>query len=167
MTEANLNTILKNSIKYYGGWCHKIADGVGGISTQNPFDSLGIFNNKPLYVEAKLIKGFYSFNFNRIESHQTNNLMFIENSLSKTIPNKFYSLVVVGFYEPRKFFYLLFFSIRTLDKLRKEGINSIKKKELEIFIKQGKYLSVVWMFDKNQRKRQCVEGMDRLDEVLI
>ena len=167
MKESQLNVTLKNSFINYGGWCHKISDGVGGIGIQNPFDIFGIINNKPLYQETKLVKGLYAFNFNRIEKHQFENLTFIENLLSKTIPDKFYSLIVVGFYKPRKFFYVMFFNIKTLNEFKKSGIMSIKKKELQKYIEEGKYLSVVWETDKTGKRKQFVKDINRIDEVII
>ena len=78
MKESNFNTIFNNNLKLKG-FSHKIADGVGGISIQNPFDGISVVDGKPWYWENKLIKGFYtSFNFRKIEDHQLVNLSKIK-----------------------------------------------------------------------------------------
>ena len=75
MNEVNLNSIINRSIgRMDGAFNHKISDPSGGMGSQNPFDGFGIINGKPLYYEAKIIKGgIYSFNFNKIEVHQYKN----------------------------------------------------------------------------------------------
>jgi len=167
MKESSLNTIINQSInrKY---WNHKISDGIGGISVQNPFDGFGIMNDKPLYYEAKLIKGgMYAFNFSKIEDHQVENLRIINASLLKEIPNKFYTLFPVGFYKSREYFRILLFSYKTIESRKSNGEKSIKQKELNKFIEQNKYLTIKYEKDSRGNRKQYISDLERWDEVII
>jgi hypothetical protein len=81
--EATICTIFKNSVIANKGWCAKIPDPASsfGISSQLPFDLFGVLNSKPLYCEVKYISTLKSFDLQRIEDHQIENLMNIQSLL--------------------------------------------------------------------------------------
>jgi penicillin-binding protein-related factor A (putative recombinase) len=162
MKEQELNTIINKSInRYQNGWNTKIPDPAYGQGVQLPFDHFGVFNGKPLYMESKLIKGIYSFNFNRIEEHQFNNLMWLKSHIKDAL-----CLVPIGFYVPRKTTYVLWFDILTIESLTKQGKTSILKKELERYIEQGMFLEI--KSEKIQEMRvKYVQDIERLEEVII
>ena len=80
-SESELNTIIKNTIIQGGGWAYKIPDPQQEYSissVKRPFDGFGIFKGKPIYWESKFSKCLASFNLQRIEDHQINNLLSIK-----------------------------------------------------------------------------------------
>ncbi len=168
MNEATLNTIIGRSVRRLGYTYHKMSD---ESSDQKPFDGFGVLNNKPLYVESKLIKkGMYSFNFNKIEGHQYENLKNITDSLDLEIPDKFYTLYAIGFFKPRDFFRILFFNHKTIEYLKLKGKESILKKELEDYINRGLFLEICYEkvhFGNKEKRIQYVNGLEKIDEVII
>lgn len=162
MQESELNTIINKSIaRYERGLAEKIPDATQGMGTKRPFDSFGAFNEKALYMEVKLIKGIYSFNFNKIKDHQFINLLAYKKYIDNSI-----CIVPVGFYKPRKFLYILWFDISTIYDLTKKGKKSIVKQELQNYINQGKFLEV--KSEKIGDKRcKYVQDIERLEEVII
>lgn len=167
MKESDLNTIIGRSIRRTEFY-HKMSD---ESSDQKPFDGFGILNNKPLYVEAKLIKnGMYSFNFNKIEDHQYENLERIANSLNKSIGGSFYAIYMIGFFKSRDFFRVLCFSHETIRAMKEEGKKSLKKKELEAYIDSGKYLDIKYeSIDMGGKKKryQFIQNLKNIDGVII
>lgn len=137
MKESNLNTIIQKSLNRVA-WGFKIPDPMHGTGIQNPFDLVGVYNHKPLYIESKLIKQEYtSFNFNRIEDHQIRNLTFLKSYLPDSL-----CLIAVGYYVPRKLFDVFFFDIDTILNLKSQGINSLKKKNMLQLHQDGLYLPI-------------------------
>lgn len=134
MNEADLNTIVKNSVnETIGGWAYKIPDPQGqqAISAvQRPYDGFGFLNYSPLYWEGKFQKGYKAFNFKRIEDHQIDNLT-IAQVLSKKNKIPVYSCVALGVWQSREYFDVFFFDIESLNQLIGSGKKSILKKELE------------------------------------
>lgn len=160
MKEVDLNSALSRSFGR-AGFSFKIPDPLGGMGSQNPFDLFCVLSGKPLYIESKFKKGVYAFNFKSIEDHQWRNLLQIKSLLPEA-----YCLVVLGVWESRKFFHVLFFDITFLDSLRQKGEKSIKQKTLQSYIKNGKMLNI--NYHKEGTKRTLlVDGIDRLDEVII
>jgi hypothetical protein len=142
MKETDCNTVLSHTFdkEYFKGmrWGFKISDFQGGLGVQNPFDFFGAIENKPLYVESKLIKnGLYAFNFNKIEDHQLVNLLAIK----KIIPDAL-CLIAIFFWESRKMFKCLFVDINYIQQLIEQGKKSFLKKELEELDKAGKMFTV-------------------------
>ena len=81
--EADACIILKNSIIKSQGFCWKIPDPANMFNktSQRPFDHFGVFQNKPLYAETKYLSTLKSFDLQRIEDHQINNLCDIKESI--------------------------------------------------------------------------------------
>lgn len=163
MIEADLNTIIKNSIKEKG-WCHKISDQGGQAYTENPFDLFGVYEGKPIYIESKLIKGgIYSLNLDRIEEHQYKNLNEIKEVL--TVEN--YCLYAVGFYKPREMKIVMFFDSDYVWKEKQNGKKSFLKKELEEFYNQGKYYSIKSILEEDGKRHERIIDFDNLKEKII
>lgn len=169
MKEKEFNTILKNTF-HREKFGFKISDFAGGNGIQNPFDGFGLYNNAPLYWEAKLIKGgIYSFNFKIVEQHQKKNLTIFSESLKKTCAVS-YSLVIVGFFQPREFFYCMFFHIDTINKEIRNKRISYKRKDLQEFMKKDKFLEIKYekVIENGKEKRKMfVQDIDRLKDVII
>lgn len=83
--EADACVIFKNSIIASGGLCWKIPDPSNMYSqtSQRPFDQFGTFRGAPLYAEVKYLNALKSFDLQRIEDHQIENLC----NLKKQIPS--------------------------------------------------------------------------------
>jgi penicillin-binding protein-related factor A (putative recombinase) len=78
--EADACTIFKNSIIEAKGLCWKIPDPANMFAqtSQRPFDHFGVFQGRPLYAEAKYLSALKSFDLQRIEDHQIENLCAIK-----------------------------------------------------------------------------------------
>ncbi len=133
MKENDLNRIVNKGIKRYG-FSHKIADPMHGTGAQNPFDGFSVFYKKSWYWESKLLKGYQAFNFKKIEEHQDVNLTYIKNETPESE-----CLIILGVYEPRKYFDIFLFSIEYINELMKNK-KSILKKELLEMKKNGKFI---------------------------
>ena len=120
MNEQQLNTIIGNSLD----WRHKISD--GGRHGFLPFDGVGIFNNAPVYWEAKFLKKPQSFNFNRLEDHQIANLLEVQRLLPG---NPSWFIIGVDFGHADKRVYL--FRDMEYINTRKNEKDNILKKEFE------------------------------------
>jgi hypothetical protein len=141
MKEIDLNRIINKSLKEVG-FSHKIADGVGGIGSQNPYDLYSVIPMGILNIESKLIKNkVQAFNFNRIEDHQLENLLAIDSIVKEWYP-KPCQLIALGIYIPRKLYVIIFFDIQFIKNRIDLGDKSIKKKELETFIQNSMYLTI-------------------------
>lgn len=136
MKENQLNTIINNSIKTKG-FSHKIADPRGGSGIQNPFDGFSVMGEQNIYFESKLLKPLKSFNFNSIEEHQEKNLNLIKQHNKENI-----CLYFVGAFEPRKYLYIFVLDSELISFLKKEGKNSILKKEFTSIIEYNKMIIV-------------------------
>jgi len=147
MNEQQLNTIINNSFKKIG-FSHKIADPVGGMGVENPFDGFSILPGKPVYWESKLLKGYKAFNFQLIKQHQYDNLIVIKNLLPDS-----YCLIFVGVFVPYKYFDLYAFDIEFIKYLREEKHKkSILKKELYEYKRINRYAEI--KKDKNGKNRK-------------
>jgi penicillin-binding protein-related factor A (putative recombinase) len=135
--ESELNTIISKSFNdnFFG---HKIADGVGGVSVQNPFDGFAVIPGTPIYFESKMMKNqIEAFNFKSIEPHQIENLQAVKKCLPKSL-----CLITLGIYIPRKLFIVLPIDISFITELMQEGKKSILKKELEPIIEKKVFLKI-------------------------
>jgi len=141
MNEKDLNRIIVKSFKKIG-FAHKISDDAQNFTAtgKKPFDYFAINPYGVIYGESKFIKGIYSFNFKRLESHQIESLKTIS-ALDK-IHNNIYTLISLGLWESRKYFYVLFFEFSSIMNLINKGIKSVNKKILEEIISDGKYMDV-------------------------
>jgi hypothetical protein len=164
MTEKDLNRTLVSSVEALGGWSWKIPDPslaeIRNGTGQRPFDSFGYSNNFFFTFEAKFLRGYQAFNFGMIKSHQFENLSKIKSitaSFSEKSGIPFYTPIVLGIWESRKFFDIFFFDIQYIIDLRDAGNTSIKKKELEALKSQNKYLEL---------KKDFID-LNKIPEVII
>jgi len=133
MKEADLNRyIVANYNKNY--WGYKIPDPpkiIATTSNPRPFDEICLCDKYIMFGEAKLTKNGYSaFSLARVAEHQKTNLLKIKDSL-RELGCYFYTPVILGIWEPRKYIHLFFFDIELILKLIEVGKKSILKKELE------------------------------------
>lgn len=128
MTEQDVNRIINKTFKGLG-FSSKISDGKEGQFSQNPFDGFSVFKKMPWYWESKLLKGYQALNFKRIEEHQFDSLWKIYNEIMA------YCLILIGVYEPRKYFDLFLFDIDTINLAKSVDKKSFLKKEL-LFLKE-------------------------------
>ncbi len=157
MNEKDLNRILVKSINEIG-FGYKISDEAANYygTSKKPFDIIGVTNKFMIFGESKLIKGgLYAFNFKKIESHQIVALSKIKQSLQILSYQNAHTVISVGFWKSREFFYVMFFDILVITMGTR---TSIKKKELEAIIESGKYLSI---------KKEHVIGIEDLSDKII
>ena len=119
MDEATINRYIGKS----ASWYHKISDAGRG---QKPFDTVGIFKDKALYIEAKYLPSPKSFNFNRLENHQIANLLAIE-ELDQGRGN-FVPLVLIAVNYGRGAIRIYYYTdMANIDKRKREKKNILKK----------------------------------------
>ena len=166
MKESDLNRDINRSfnLEYWG--C-KIPDPANGTGVQRPFDGFSVLPNTPIYYESKLIRnGLYAINFKSIEEHQYANLLKIK----KMLPNAL-CIALIGFYIPRKMYKLMVFDIDYINNRRLSGEKSIKQKELNSFIEQGKFLDFTKIealtSSGNAKKVSVIQDLKRISEVVI
>lgn len=78
MLESDFNTIVTKSFNSQGGHGFKIPDErstITGFHSKNPYDVYGLYKGKFWAWESKWMNKVQSFNFNRLEEHQINNLI--------------------------------------------------------------------------------------------
>lgn len=78
MLESDFNSIVTKSFNSQGGYGFKIPDErstITGFHSKNPYDVYGIYNGKFWSWESKWMNKPQSFNFNRLEDHQIDNLI--------------------------------------------------------------------------------------------
>lgn len=158
MKEKDLNRVIVSSLKDIG-FAHKISDDAQNFTgtSKKPFDYFAVTEDFTVYGESKFIKGIYSFNFNRLEEHQIEALTEIATK-TEMYDSTVLPVVSIGFWEPHKFLFIIFFHIKTINSLIDAGTNSIKKKELERIIENGKYLEV---------KKNTVQHIELLSNKVI
>ena len=125
--EQELCTIIKNSVVSYGGVCWKIPDPTGAFAqtVPRPHDLFGAIDNKPLYIEAKFMKGLSSFSLQAIADHQIQSLL----ELKKQLPEA-ECWIVLGVKIPRANRVYVFKDIEIINSRRNLKMNFLKK-ELE------------------------------------
>lgn len=125
MLEKDLNRIVCSSLD----WAHKIGDTVSynsQVHQKLPFDGFGLLNGIPIYFECKWLPRAMSFNLNRIENHQIENLQKIH-----CLNPQVYCVIILGVEwgkSDRRAY--IFFNIEEIAKRRLEGKHYLKK-ELE------------------------------------
>ena len=66
MTEAEFNTIVKNTLHEEHGFGYKISDVGGAYAQRRPFDGIAMYSGRPLFWESKLQKGLKAFNLKEL-----------------------------------------------------------------------------------------------------
>jgi len=117
MDEKVINRVIGKSMDWY----HKISDAGMG---QKPFDSFGVYKGKAIYTEAKYLPKPKSFNFNRLEDHQIENLLEIENQKTNNIIPLLLIAVNFGRADVRVFYYK---DMHEIFKRKTEKRNILKK----------------------------------------
>jgi hypothetical protein len=132
MNEKDLNRIIVRSLQPLGK-AHKISDEAANYQTtaKKPFDYFGACGRFIVFGESKFIKGMAAFNFNRLETHQLDSLNAFADAAAAINPQRIITTVSVGFWEPHKFFFVVFLDFDLIRRLRAAGINSIKKKDFQ------------------------------------
>ena len=142
MLEAKFNSIVTSSINSQGGFAFKIPDErstITGYHSKNPYDIYGLYGGMFVCWESKSLNKPESFNLNRLEQHQIDNLIgnyeLIDNCLAV-----FAICIDFGHADKRVFIFKNdgLYHIRE----RKENKENIFKKEFEqrknyIKIKKG------------------------------
>jgi len=155
MKESQLNSIINLNLKKIG-FSHKIADPLGGMGIQNPFDGFSVFQNKSLYWETKLLHGFKAFNFKEIKPHQLENLLQIKKEKPDAI-----CLINLGIFIPYKSLDILFFDIKFIAALIDKGKKSILKKELLEYKRNCLFLTTTII-----NKKRCFDATQILDKII-
>ena len=78
MLESDFNSIVTKSFNSQGGYSFKIPDErstITGFHSKNPYDVFGLYKGKFWAWESKWMNKVESFNFNRLEDHQIDNLI--------------------------------------------------------------------------------------------
>lgn len=78
MLESDFNSIVTKSFNSQGGYGFKIPDErstITGFHSKNPYDVYGLYGGKFWAWESKWMNKPQSFNFNRLEEHQIDNLI--------------------------------------------------------------------------------------------
>jgi penicillin-binding protein-related factor A (putative recombinase) len=122
--EASLNTVIKMSLQ----WGYKIPDPTGQYSStiSRPFDLFGIYNNRPIYIESKYASGLKSFDLQRIEDHQIENLISIKNLMPIA-----YCWIIYGVHVNNRDNRIYVFDDLTDLLQRRKDHNNFLKKDLE------------------------------------
>lgn len=143
MNEKDLNRTIVRSLNELG-WGYKISDDAQNFTgtVKKPFDYFGCTDDFFIFGESKLVKGLYSFNFNRIQPHQFESLNKVRSSANLLDYINCHALVTVGFWESRKFFYVLFFDIWAIKSLINCGKNSLTKKDIQILIDNNCHMNI-------------------------
>ncbi len=114
-------------------------------------------------MKLRYKKSYGAFNFNKVEDHQWSNLLTIDRELIV----KNYTLIILGIWESRKSFRVFFFDTKYLWDLKQSGVKSIKKKELEELVSLGKFLDIKSEISYNNTRKQFIQDLKRLEEVII
>jgi len=159
MNESDLNRIIVSSINSIG-LAHKISDEASNYvnTSKKPFDYFGITNSYIIYGESKFLKGYQSFNFNRIREHQLQALSKIHSNRIAMGLDIILPVVSLGIWEPHKFFHVYFFDINLILNLQAKGKNSLKKKDLLKLYKNSCYTII-------QNKE--IQGIERLNTIIV
>ena len=78
MLESEFNSIVTKSLNNQGGFGFKIPDErstLTGFHSKNPYDIYGLYKNNFVAWESKWMNKPQSFNFDRLEEHQIENLI--------------------------------------------------------------------------------------------
>jgi len=127
-SESQACTIFVNSLKLKGEQGYKIPDPTGDFANtiKRPFDIIGSWQNKALYVECKYLSSLKSFDLKRIEDHQIEYLLNFKNNINNA-ESWIVLAIKVGRGDNR---FYIFKNIEEIQKRRLEKKNFLKK-ELE------------------------------------
>ena len=135
MKEAELNTIIRNTLKDGWGFGYKISDKGGGAQQRRPFDGMGLYQDRVIFWEAKQSRGVTAFNLKTLfegeRGHQMETFETLYQKRILTSEDTGGLWVIYGCSIPRAH-RVYVFEYEVLRKLyRKSGITSIHKKTLE------------------------------------
>lgn len=162
--ESELNTIIKNSFNLQDrSRLFKIPDPIHGTGIRNPCDLVGIIHGYPAYVESKLIKKEYeAFSLNRVEDHQYENLQWY----NKNSQNKIYSLIIVGYYVPRKIKDIFIFDSNFVFEQYSQGVKSFKKKQILEWREKQSFCSINYKEIEGKRL-EVISDLENIDTKII
>lgn len=163
--ESQLNTIIKNSfnLQSYNSRLFKIPDPKAGTGIQNPFDIIGIIFGTPTYIESKLIKKEYeAFSLKRVEEHQYENLLWYKNKSNE----KTYSLIIVGYYVPRKVKEIFIFDSSFVFSEYQKGVKSFNKKQILKWKENQLFLPINYK-DIDEKRVEVIDNIDLLESKII
>jgi len=128
MTEAEYCTIIKNSLEHITEVGYKIPDPTNSFNTtiKRPFDMIGSFKGKALYIEVKAMNGLHSFNLKKIQDHQIQNLLLYHTHVTDSL-----CWIALGCYISRGDNRLYIFNNIDIIAERRNNKKNILKKELE------------------------------------
>jgi len=131
MLEKDFNSLVTRSLNNQGGFGFKIPDErstITGFHSKNPYDIFGLFNKHFVCWESKYLTKPQSFNLQRLEEHQINNLI----KALEICPNS-YCIFAIGIDFGRSDKRVYIWKNEDLYKIRerKENKLNILKKEFE------------------------------------
>lgn len=141
MDEKDLNRVIVRSFNE-GDFGYKIPDDASSFTAtaKKPFDYFGNTGDFVVFGESKLIKGVYAFNFKRLADHQLHALRHISRVRRNNPSVPVYSVVSIGLWRSRQYFYVLFFDIDLIWSLMTQdngSRRSIRGKELSALIEHS------------------------------
>lgn len=162
MLESDLNRIIFSSIRDKNelNFSEKISD---SSPTKKCFDGIASFENKFWAIESKLIKGnFTSFNFKRLEQHQIDNLLKIR--MQTINASGVESVVIVGYFEPRKICGIFIFDILAIVDLLGKDIWSLKQDKI-LRMKEKFFINISSVKQGNKRV-QMVDDVNWTSKII-
>lgn len=159
MKEKELNSIVVNSFQSQGLFAYKIPDPpqmVAQTSSKRPFDCFACTPENSWYIESKFSNGITSIPFNSVREHQYEALLNIEECGDPyTLP-----VLLVGFWEPRKFFEVITFRFRFFYELSLTlKTKSIPKKIVQKIFEDGRTVPIKKkQFDIEQLREKMIDG---------
>lgn len=132
MKEAELNTIIRNTLLDEYRFGHKISDVGGGAQQRRPFDGLGLYEHRPVFWEAKIAQGVKAFNLKLVfEGERSHQMATFENIYQGCdASSRPHLWVPYGCYIPRAA-RVYIFDYAFLRDLYNDSTTSIHKKQLE------------------------------------
>lgn len=135
MKEAELNTIIRNSLIDRSRFGYKISDVGGGQQQRRPFDGLGVFDSRVVFWEAKIAKGVKAFNlcelFDGERGHQMDTFESIKQETVGSQPRLW---VVYGCSIPRNTRVYIFDYDLLRSLYKEQGVKSLHKKDLDTYL---------------------------------
>lgn len=134
MNEASFCTAITNKFMEEKAFAYKIPDPtkeeIRRGARKRPFDIVAWKGDISFALEAKFMKGYFAFNFDRIEEHQFWWLDCAKRAFELEPRKTFFCGIIVAFWEPRKLYDVFVFDIDYLKARMSTGEKSIKQKEL-------------------------------------
>jgi hypothetical protein len=133
-SEKDLNYLLINAFKKRDSFACKISDMPHAEGSKRPLDGFAVHRGYAYYWEAKYLRAYSAFNFNKIRPHQWENLDLIDNQAAFAFGCDgriaIWSLLVVGIYLCRIGWDVFFFDIEDLIIRKGAGHTGISRAEL-------------------------------------